>query len=63
MEVNKYSIRFTPKAYEDLIGINSYITNDLYNEVLGDGVSSNLNGIILNHEDFSIHILRLINLG
>jgi toxin ParE1/3/4 len=32
MEENRYTIKVTPKAFEDLDEIYSYISNDFYNE-------------------------------
>jgi toxin ParE1/3/4 len=47
MAENNYSIKVTPKAYEDLDGIYGYITNELYNEDAADNLLGKIEASIM----------------
>ena len=52
MEENKYKIKVTPKAYEDLDEIYGYIANDLYNEDAADDLLGKIETNIMRLKDF-----------
>lgn len=52
MDENKYVIKITPKAYEDLDQIYGYITNDLDNETAADNLMEKMETGILRLSDF-----------
>ncbi|WP_099354478.1 type II toxin-antitoxin system RelE/ParE family toxin [Fredinandcohnia onubensis] len=52
MEENKYKIKVTPKAYEDLDEIYGYIANELYNEDAADNLLEQIETNIMRQKDF-----------
>lgn len=52
MEENKYKIKVTPKAFEDLDEIYGYIANDLYNEHAADSLLEKIETSIMRLKDF-----------
>lgn len=52
MEENKYTIKITPKAYEDLDEIYGYVANDLYNETAADHLMEKMETSIMRLKDF-----------
>ncbi|MEQ6376339.1 type II toxin-antitoxin system RelE/ParE family toxin [Bacillaceae bacterium S4-13-56] len=52
MEENKYAIKITPKAFEDLDEIYSYISTDLYNEGAADNLMEKIEMSIMRLKDF-----------
>lgn len=52
MEENKYVIKMTPKAFEDLDEIYSYISTDLYNQGAADNLMEMIETSIMRLMDF-----------
>lgn len=52
MEENKFTIKITPKAFEDLDEIYSYISNDCYNEGAADNLMEKIETSIMRLKDF-----------
>ncbi|WP_108721253.1 type II toxin-antitoxin system RelE/ParE family toxin [Virgibacillus indicus] len=52
MVEDKYTLKFTLKAYEDLDEIYNYITNDLYNPSAADKLLQNIETNIISLKNF-----------
>lgn len=52
MEESKYIIKITPKAFEDLDEIYSYISNGLYNEGAADNLMDKIEARIMRLKNF-----------
>ncbi|WP_416147639.1 type II toxin-antitoxin system RelE/ParE family toxin [Salipaludibacillus sp. HK11] len=52
MEENKYAMKITPKAFEDLDEIYSYISTDLYNKGAADNLMEKLETSIMRLKEF-----------
>ncbi|WP_106497264.1 type II toxin-antitoxin system RelE/ParE family toxin [Lentibacillus sp. Marseille-P4043] len=52
MTEDKYTIKFAPKAFEDLDEIYSYITDDLYNEGAADSLLKKIETSVMRLKEF-----------
>lgn len=52
MEETKFKIKMTPKAYNDLDEIYSYIAEDLYNQSAADNLMEKIETNIMRLKDF-----------
>jgi toxin ParE1/3/4 len=52
MEENRYTIKVTPIAFEDLDEIYGYISNELYNEGAADNTMQKIEASIMRLKDF-----------
>lgn len=52
MEENEYTIKITPKAYEDLDEIYGYVAKDIYNENAADHLMEKMETSIMRLKDF-----------
>ncbi len=54
MGKNKYSIKITPKAYDDLDDIYTYIVSELYNDVAAEKLMEKIETNIMRLSEFPL---------
>jgi len=54
MEKNNYIVRITPRAYDDLDDIYSYIVSELYNDIAAEELMEKIENNIMRLSEFPL---------